>query len=44
MASAVASPRPGYEKTVSVVIAPPMTKPKLIAIAETDGNNAFGTA
>ena len=44
IASPVARPRPGYEKTVSVEIAPPMMKPKLIAISDTDGSSAFGTA
>ena len=40
----VSSPRPGQEKIVSIVIAPPTTAPNWIAESVTSGSSAFGTA
>ena len=40
----VSSPRPGQEKIVSIVIAPPATAPNWIADSVTSGSSAFGTA
>jgi hypothetical protein len=44
IASKVSSPSPGHEKIVSIVIAPPTTKPNWIADKVTSGNSALGTA
>ena len=40
----LSSPRPGQEKIVSIVIAPPATAPNWIAASVTSGSSAFGTA